>query len=119
MSENKGCGCGGHEEENHAGGCCGGGNDGCGCGSRNSEEQPVIYITFEGEEEEVACDVLGVFEFNEKEYIALVPQSEEYDGELLIYHYNETGDEVELDEIVSDEEYEQITDAFNELYFGL
>lgn len=110
MEENKTCGCS-HDE-----GCCGGGHDhaheGCGCGGH---EEPVIYVTFEDENKEVACDVLGIFEVDDIEYIALAPQDEE---EVLIYRYSEDGEDIKLDEITSDEEYEKVAGEFDDLFFG-
>ncbi|MGL4738089.1 MAG: DUF1292 domain-containing protein [Cellulosilyticaceae bacterium] len=105
MEENKGCGCS-HEEE----GC----GSGCGCHSHGSEE-PVIYVTFEDENKEVACDVLGIFEVDDIEYIALAPQDED---DVLIYRYSEEGDDIQLDEIASDEEYTKVATEFDELFFG-
>ncbi|MGL4363303.1 MAG: DUF1292 domain-containing protein [Cellulosilyticaceae bacterium] len=104
MEENKGCGCG----SEHAN--CGGG-----CNHEHGNEEPVIYVTFEDENREVACDVLGIFEVDAIEYIALAPQDEE---EVLIYRYAEDGEDIQLDEITSDDEYEKVASEFDELFFG-
>lgn len=103
MDEMKNCGCG-------AGGC----NEDAGCGCGHDHEEPVIYVTFEDENKEVACDVLGIFEVDDVEYIALAPQDEE---DVLIYRYSEDGDDIKLDEISSDEEYEKVAAEFDELFF--
>lgn len=103
MDENKSCGCGN-------GGC----NEDAGCGCGHDHEEPVIYVTFEDENKEVACDVLGIFEVDDIEYIALAPQDEE---DVLIYRYSEEGDDIKLDEIESDEEYEKVATEFDELFF--
>lgn len=112
MEENKTCGCSHDNDE-----CCGGGHDhnheGCGC--HGEHEEPVIYVTFEDENKEVACDVLGIFEVDDIEYIALAPQDEE---EVLIYRYSEENDDIKLDEITSDEEYEKVAGEFDDLFFG-
>ena len=102
MEENKGCGC----SHNHD-------HEGCGCS--HDHEEPVIYVTFEDEDKEVACDVLGIFEVDNIEYIALAPQDED---EVLIYRYAEDGEDVKLDEIESDEEYEKVAAEFDDLFFG-
>ena len=85
----------------------------CNC---NHEEEPVIYVTFEGEEEEVACDVLGVFDVDGQEYIAIIPQDTEDD--VLLYRFDEEDDDVNLTEIESDEEYEKVAVAFEKDFFS-
>lgn len=107
MEENKNCGCDNEELEK---GCA----DDCGCNHDHGEE-PVIYVTFEDEDEEVACDVLGIFEVDGQEYIALVPQDS--DDDVLLYHFSEENDEVNLSEIESDEEYEKVAAAFEQEFF--
>ncbi len=110
MEENKKCGCD-HEENT----CdCDHDEKGCGCGC-GEEEGSVIYITFEDEDKEVPCDVLSIFEVDDIEYIAVAPQDED---EVLIFRYSEDGDEVKLDEIETDEEYEKVAAEFDELFFG-
>lgn len=110
MEEIKGCGCGHNHEEEHKG--CG---SDCGCGHDHNQEEPVIFVTFEDENKEVACDVLGIFEVDEIEYIALAPQDED---DVLIYRYSENGEDIQLDEIDTDEEYEKVAAEFDELFFG-
>lgn len=82
----------------------------------NHEEEPVIYVMFEGEDEEVACDVLGVFDVEGQDYIALIPQDSEDD--VLLYGFEESEEgEVNLTEIETDEEYEKVAQAFEEELF--
>lgn len=112
MEENKGCGC--SHEENGCG-CSNEDTKGCGCSHDHEEEEPVIYVTFEDEDREVACDVLGIFEVDDIEYIALAPKDEE---EVLIYRYSEDGEDIQLDEIQDDAEYEKVSQEFDELFFA-
>lgn len=84
----------------------------CDC---NHEEEPVIYVTFEDEDKEVACDVLGVFDVDGQDYIALIPQDTEDD--VLLYRFAEEDDEVSLTEIESDDEYEKAAAAFEKEFF--
>ncbi|WP_069997520.1 DUF1292 domain-containing protein [Cellulosilyticum sp. I15G10I2] len=101
MEENKKCGC--TNDEN-----------GCDCNGEGHEDA-VIYVTFEDEDREVACDVLGIFEVDDIEYIALAPQDEE---DVLIYRYSEEGDDIKLDEIETDEEYDKVAAEFDEMFFA-
>lgn len=84
----------------------------CDC---NHEEESVIYVTFENEEEEVACDVLGIFDVDGQEYVALVPQDS--DDDILLYRFAEEEDSVSLTEIETDEEYEKVAIAFETEFF--
>ena len=65
-------------------------------------------------DEQVECAVITIFEAADREYIALLPLDNE-DGEVYLYRYSEdaTG-EPSLDNIESDEEYEIVSDAFDE-----
>ncbi|NLI88884.1 MAG: DUF1292 domain-containing protein [Epulopiscium sp.] len=85
----------------------------CGC---NHEEEMVIKVLFDGEDEEVPCDVLGIFQVGQKEYIAIVPQDS--DDQVLLYGFEEVGEEgINLTEIETDEEYEKVAEEFQSLYF--
>lgn len=121
MEDNKNCGCGcGCEQEDQnvkAQGCgCG---EGCGCD--DAVEESIIYVTFEDEDEEVPCSVLDIFECDGREYIALVPadQVENADeAEVLFYRFSEDGDDVKLDDIETDEEWDKVATLFDENFFG-
>lgn len=108
MEENKnhscncgsGCGCGEHEHDHDC--CC-------------SDEVPVIHLNLDNGEE-VECIVLGVFkidEENEQEYIALLPKGKE---DVLLYRFKEDGEEVHLDNIETDEEFEKVSNVFSEIF---
>ena len=79
------------------------------------DELSVIKVMFDGEDEEVPCDVLGIFDVDGKEYIALIPQDSEDD--VLLYGFEEKDDELNLLEIETDEEYEKAAKAFEEGFF--
>ena len=67
---------------------------------------------------ELECVVLTIFEAGEKEYIALLPLDgrEAEDGEVYLYRYVEDiNGNPDLENIDSDEEYEIVADAFDEL----
>ena len=100
--EKKACDCG-HDHEH---------GDDCGCGHDHQ------YMTLKLEDDtEVRCIVLGTFEIDEyegKEYIALVSEDGE---ESFIYEYREADNEdgFELDNIESDEEFEAVVSAIDEI----
>ncbi|MCT4595958.1 MAG: DUF1292 domain-containing protein [Anaeromicrobium sp.] len=109
--EKHNCNCnhGEHEHKHDHGheGCCGGS-----CGHDSHEEAEKIYLTLD-DGEELECDVIGVFEVENKEYIALLPVGEE---DAFLYTFEETEEGPVLDQISSDEEFEMVAKAFTELY---
>lgn len=68
---------------------------------------------------ELRCDVVAIFPVNGQQYIALLPDKvlEGYEeDEVFLYRYTDMGnDDIELGQIESDEEYEMVADAFDEL----
>ena len=67
---------------------------------------------------EVECDILAIFEVNEQFYVALLPQTpiEGYEEEeYFLYRYASDGENVELSDIETDEEWEAVEDKFEEL----
>ena len=64
---------------------------------------------------EVTCEILGTFEMNGINYIVLMPEDDE---DVLIYRYKEEGEEISLEAIESDEEFEAVSEAFDEWYCG-
>lgn len=84
--------------------------------AENDEEMTVTLTLDNGTELE--CVVLTIFEAGEKEYIALLPLDgrEAEDGEVYLYRYVEDiNGNPDLENIDSDEEYEIVADAFDEL----
>ena len=84
--------------------------------AENDEEMTVTLTLDDGTELE--CVVLTIFEAGEKEYIALLPLDgrEAEDGEVYLYRYVEDiNGNPNLENIDSDEEYEIVADAFDEL----
>ena len=78
-------------------------------------EEEVDIITLEFDEgEEVECEIMGVFDFNGKEYIALIPD----DGtdDVYMYGYKEVGeDEFEIVDIDDDAEFEAVAAEFDKI----
>ena len=87
---------------------------GCGCGDHDHEEE-IMTITLE-DGKEVDCAIIAIFPVEEKEYIALLPWENQEDGEVYLYGFEEYEDGTfELLSIESDEEYEKVTKAFDEI----
>jgi uncharacterized protein YrzB (UPF0473 family) len=72
------------------------------------EDQPTVTLTLE-DNSELECHVLGTFDVDNKEYIAVLPLESD---EALIYKYVEKDGDVELLSIESDEEFESVSEAF-------
>lgn len=76
-----------------------------------------VTLTLDNDEE-LECAVISIFEADNKRYIALLPLEGEdaENGEVYLYRYNETADgQPDLKNIESDEEFEIVSDAFDEL----
>ena len=89
----------------------------CSCGHDHDEELELETMTLTLDDDtEVECGILGVFEvegIEQKEQIALLPLDGE---EVYLYEYKENEDEIELDVIEDDEEFEKVSNAFYDLY---
>ena len=80
----------------------------------DDENQTIDLVLDDGTS--MTCDVIGLFEVDDVEYIALAePESDN----ILIYIYEEIGDEVSLKNIEDEEEYQAIADEFMELFSDL
>lgn len=79
--------------------------------ANKNEELDIITLEFD-DGAEVECEIMGVFDVNGKEYIALIPD----DGtdDIYIYGYKEVGeDEFELVDIEDDAEFEAAVAEFD------
>ena len=88
---------------------------GCGCGhdhEHEMEEMETMTLTLD-DDTELNCGIIGVFEVDGVEYIALLPED---DDTVLIYQYNENGEEVELSLIEDDDTFEKVSQAFDDLW---
>ena len=77
------------------------------------EETDVITLEFD-DGADVECEIMGVFDYNGKEYIALIPD----DGtdDVYIYGYKDVGDEeFELVDIEDDAEFEAVVAEFDKI----
>ena len=82
-------------------------------------EVEILTLTLD-DDTTVECEVIGIFEAMDREYIALVPMDDEEESDLYIYRYSEDeeGNPV-LDNIETDEEFEAAGEAFDELLDSL
>jgi uncharacterized protein YrzB (UPF0473 family) len=82
---------------------------------RNLEVEETEVITLEFDDGvEIECEIMGVFEHEGKEYIALIPNDESDD--VYIYGYKEIGeDEFELVDIEDDAEFEKVVAEFDKI----
>lgn len=86
--------------------------------NENDEEMTVTLTLDDGKE--LQCVVLTIFPAGDKEYIALLPMEgqdkDADDGEVYLYRYSEDENgEPNLENIEDDDEFEIVSDAFDEL----
>ncbi|MGN0382913.1 MAG: DUF1292 domain-containing protein [Eubacterium sp.] len=89
----------------------------CTCGCEHDDGPHFITLTLD-DGAEIKCVIIAIFEAGEHDYIALLPtEGPEYEnGEVYLYRYSENeNEEPVLENIESDEEYEIVADAFDEL----
>lgn len=96
------CGCGNGVDENE--------HSECDCGYE--DDMDVIYLTLD-DDIELECNVLGTFEVDDYEYMALVPID---DDQVLLYRYEEDEEGFDLINIEDDEEFEIVSEAFYTLF---
>ncbi|MBR2674118.1 MAG: DUF1292 domain-containing protein [Mogibacterium sp.] len=77
------------------------------------EEEDIITLEFD-DDTAVDCYVMGTFECDGKEYIALAP--EDGTDDVYIYGYKQVSDdEFEITEIESEEEFDAAAARFDEI----
>lgn len=84
----------------------------------NENESLTVTLTLENDEE-LECAVLTIFEADGREYIALLPLDENGDnddGQVYLYRFidNDENEEPGLENIIEDEEFERVSEAFND-----
>ena len=78
-------------------------------------EDEADYITLEFEDgAEVECEIMGIFDVEDKEYIALIPDDDTDD--VYLYGYKEVSEEeFELIDIEDDAEFDKVAAEFEKL----
>lgn len=77
------------------------------------DEEPITLDLILDDGKEVKCEVVGIFEVEGKEYIALLPFD---DDRVLLYTYEEVDDELNLENIEDDEEFKKVSETFWEIF---
>lgn len=80
--------------------------------------QDQITLTLE-DDSELLCDVIAIFPAKiggeERKYVALLPVDAEPDSDIYLYRFIEQGEDIDVLNIEDDEEFEIVSDAFDEL----
>lgn len=84
----------------------------------NENESLTVTLTLDNNEE-LECAVLTIFESGDQQYIALLPLDENgdnEDGQVFLYRFIDNGEEEEpgLENILEDEEFDRVSEVFNE-----
>ena len=87
--------------------------EGCGCGCEDCNDADFITLEFE-DGAEIECEIMGIFEVEGKEYIALLPDDDTDD--VYLYGFKEIDDEeFELTDIEDDAEFEKVAAEFDKI----
>ena len=79
------------------------------------ENDDIITLTLD-DGKAIECAVLAVFPVNDNNYIALLPQDADDEGEVYLYRFiQHDDDEIELINIEDDDEFDAVSDAFDEM----
>ena len=58
--------------------------------------------------------MIAKFDVNDITYAALLPADDD-ESDILVYRYSENGDDVDLDEISDEDEFNEVADALDEI----
>lgn len=73
-------------------------------------EEDIITLEFD-DGAEIECEIMGIFDYEGSDYIALIPLDDSDD--VYIYGYKEVGeDEFEIVDILDDELFEKVVGEF-------
>ena len=82
------------------------------------DEVQVFTLTDEETGEEKDFELLARATIDEKLYFALVPADEEEAEEYVILRVTEDGDDLVLESVDDDDEFEKVEEYFNDLFFN-
>ncbi|MGN0165834.1 MAG: DUF1292 domain-containing protein [Lachnospiraceae bacterium] len=78
----------------------------------DNEDKMTLYLD---DGTEMVCDVIGIFDDGERDYIALFPEDGDEDSDIFLYRFimeDEDFDNIKLENIESDEEFDSAAAAF-------
>ena len=79
-----------------------------------TEDEPMVVTLEYDDGTEIETEVMGIFEVDGKEYIALIPDDDSDD--VFLYGYAELGDdEFELIDIEDEAEFDKVVKEFDSL----
>lgn len=78
---------------------------------QGQEDLDIIYLNLE-DGSELKCGIIGIFDVEDKEYMALWAMEEE---EVLLFNYEEKEEEFELSAIEDEKEFDLVCQAYYEL----
>ncbi len=81
------------------------------------EEAPIFTLTDEETGEEKDFELLARAEIDDNLYFALAPADEESE-EYAILRVTEDGDDIVLESIDDDDEFDKVADYFDDLFFN-
>ena len=84
---------------------------------KSVEDGEVATLTlFLDDNTEMDCDISAIFQVEDKDYIALTPIYDYETEEVFLYRVSHIGDDdLNLENIVDDHEFERVAEAFEEL----
>ncbi|MDD6101729.1 MAG: DUF1292 domain-containing protein [Clostridiales bacterium] len=78
----------------------------------SDNDQMTLYLD---DGSELVCDVISVFNCNERDYIALLPADADEDADVYLYRFimeDDDFDNITLENIEDDEEFEEVCEVF-------
>ncbi len=78
------------------------------------EDDMTVTLTLD-DDTELECAVVAIFPVQDRDYIALLPLDDESE-EVFLYRFKQSADDnLELENIEDDEEFEIVADAYDQL----
>lgn len=82
----------------------------------NRDEDEIIIVLTLDDGSDLECKVLTIFEAESKNYIALLPTHTNEEVEVLLFRYKDLGDdEISIENIETDEEFDKALYEFDKL----
>lgn len=79
-----------------------------------SEDIEMVNLTFE-DGSTSNYEIIAKFDVDDITYAALLPEDDEEDSDVIVYRYVEDGNDVELNEITDEDEFNRVADVLDEI----